>query len=65
MISKQAIEPADPSTPGFYSVIFVVPKNSGGWRPVIDLSNLNLFVETPTFTMETAESIRLALPHDA
>ena len=65
MIAKNAVELADPAVPGYYSHIFVVPKNSGGWRPVINLSALNPFVHTPTFSMETAESIRLALPQDA
>ena len=34
---KGAIEPADLRYPGFYSRIFVVPKATGGYRPVIDL----------------------------
>lgn len=46
---------------GFYSHLFLVPKASGGWRPVIDLSFLNRFLEVPTFTMDTAESIRASL----
>ena len=62
MLSKNAIELAPPNTPGFYSRLFLVPKNSGGWRPVIDLSALNKHVVKPEFVMETAESIRLALP---
>ena len=65
MISKQAVEPADPRSPGFYSRIFVVPKATGGWRPVIDLSALNRFLVIPKFSMETAESIRLSMPQGA
>ena len=30
LITKQALIPADPSTPGFYSHLFVVPKKTGG-----------------------------------
>ena len=56
MIEKNAIEPADLKSPGYYSVIFVVPKYSGDWKPVIDLSSLNPHVKTPKF------AIRLALP---
>ena len=64
MISKQAVEPA-PEGPGYYSRIFVVPKATGGWRPIIDLSSLNKFLLVPTFSMETAESIRAAIPPDS
>ena len=40
MLGKRAIERVvPPYSPGYYSRIFVVPKASGGWRPVIDLSN--------------------------
>ena len=35
--------------------------NSGGWRPVIDLSFLNLCLDFPTFRMETTQSIRNSL----
>ena len=37
------------SSPGFYSRLFLVPKTSGGWRPVIDISLLNTFLEIPHF----------------
>jgi hypothetical protein len=47
---------------GFYNRVFFVPNKSGGWRPVIDLSALSKLFIKPTFAMETAESIRLALP---
>ena len=46
------MEPA-PSSPGFYSRLFLVPKNGGQWRPIIDLSALNAFIDCPSFTMET------------
>ena len=64
MLTKNALEEVDVSSPGFYSILFLTPKSSGGWRPVIDLSTLNRFVKTPKFSMETAESIRLSLPRD-
>ena len=37
------------SSPGFYSRLFLVPKTSGGKRPVIDISLLNTFLEIPHF----------------
>ena len=36
LLHKGAIEQA-PQTPGFYSRLFVVQKDSGSWRPIIDL----------------------------
>ena len=58
--NKGAIEPA-PLTPGFYSRLFLVRKATGEWRPIIDLSSLNVFVHCPSFTMETPRSILRAL----
>ena len=34
-----------PSSPGYYRRLFVTPKVTGGWRPVIDLSRLNRSVD--------------------
>ena len=53
---KGAVEPASPS-PGFYSHMFVVTKALGGWRPIIDLSTLNLSVVKVRFRLETAQSV--------
>ena len=56
LLAKGAIEPASPG-PGFYSCLFVTPKVTGGWRPVIDLSCLNSFIRLSHFCMETAQSV--------
>ena len=53
---KGAVEPAPP-TPGFYSRMFVVTKATGGWRPIIDLSTLNLSVDRTPFRMETSQTV--------
>ena len=66
MQQKNVVEVVrDTTSPGCYSHLFLVPKKSGGWRPVIDLLFLNSFLEIPHFTMESAESIRRSLPRDA
>ena len=53
---KGAVEPAPP-TPGFFSSMFVVTKATGGWRPIIDLSTLNLNVDRTLFRMETSQTV--------
>ena len=58
LLEKGATEEVLSETPGFYGRIFVVPKSSGGWRPVLDLSTLNLFLENISFRMESPSSIR-------
>ena len=57
LIAKGAVELAPLPSPGFYSRLFVVWKTSGSWRPVIDLSHLNRFVDVSHFQMETIQSV--------
>ena len=56
LLHKQAIEQA-PQTPGFYSRLFVVQKDSGAWHPIIDLSTLNTYIASQRFHMETPQSV--------
>ena len=57
MLAKGALEIARDPGPGFYSRLFLVEKATGGWRPVIDLSHLNDFVQLTPFKMETVASV--------
>ena len=61
MISKGDLERVPDPGPGFYSRLFPVEKASGGWRPVIDLSPFNEFVQQTPFKMETASSVLLSV----
>lgn len=62
LVRKRAVELVlRQSSPGFYGRLFVVPKTKGGWRPVLDLSSLNLFLKRVKFRMETPDSVRLAI----
>ena len=59
---KQAIEKVSvQSSLGFYNRLFLVPKPNKKWRPILDLSQLNLYLAPATFKMETPETIRLSL----
>ena len=60
LVAKCAMELAPLPSLGFYSWMFIVWKTSG-WRPVIDLSTLNLFVDVAHFRMETIQSVLLSV----
>ena len=65
LLIKEAVEEVfPPYSPGFYGRIFVVPKVTGGWRPVLDLSPLNRFLRQVRFRMETPTSVREAIFHN-
>ena len=61
LVQKGALELAPLPSPSFYNWIFVVMKASGSWRPVIDLSILNLRVCKTPFKMETLQSVHLSV----
>ena len=62
LLDSQAIEVVqDPSSPGYYNRLFLVPKPDGTFRPIIDLKRLNRLLDIPTFKMETLFSIVAAL----
>ena len=41
------------SLASFYNRLFLVPKPNRKWRPILDLSHLNVFLNIGTFKMET------------
>ena len=57
MLQKNAITEVPSDLPGFYSNVFLLRKASGGWRPVIDLKNLNAHFHAPHFRMFTTSSV--------
>ena len=62
LINKNAVEPVEnQNSMGFYNRLFLVPKPNNRWRPVLDLSSLNTFLNTGSFKMETPETIRTSL----
>ena len=62
MLKKEAIEPfQNISSLGYYSCLFLAPKKTGGWRPVIDLSGLNTYLHITSFERKTAKIIQESL----
>lgn len=62
MIKKRAVVRAE--TRGFVSSIFIIPKKSGGFRPVINLKRLNTYVVYRHFKMEGVSSIKHVVRHN-
>ena len=50
-----------PKFTGFLQPAILVPKPNNRWRPILDLSILNTFLNTESFKMETPETIRTSL----
>ena len=61
LVEKGAVELAPLPSPVFYSQLFLVKKTSGLWRPVINLSTLNLRILKSPFKMETLQSVLLSV----
>jgi hypothetical protein len=64
LLSKVAIEEVllSPPSPCYISPIFLIPKKSGGMRPILNLKKLNAaHLDTPYFRIETMEDVRHAL----
>jgi len=58
LLQKGAILPQMHNSEGFYSRLFLVPKKNDQMRPVINLKQLNQWVETPHFKMEGTSTLR-------
>ena len=62
LVNKNAVEPvANQNSFGFHNRLFLVPKPNNRWRPILDLSTFNTFLNTESFKMETPETIRTSI----
>ena len=52
LVEKGAVAPIKKHQVRLTSPLFVVPKSGGGWRPIIDLRQLNQYIDSPHFKME-------------
>ena len=57
LLAKGAIEPSSGGA-GFYSSVFVVPKHTGGLRPILNLKCFNRYMHIPSFKMPTLKTVR-------
>ncbi|KAI2661461.1 ORF V: Enzymatic polyprotein [Labeo rohita] len=65
LLAKDAIEPVPPAemNSGFYSPYFIVPKKSGGLRPILDLRALNRSLLRLPFKMLTTKRMLTCIRH--
>lgn len=61
LLLKGAVEEISDGSKGFYSRIFLRPKRSGGWRPILDLKRLNQRVNCPSFKQDTVATVKASL----
>ena len=66
LVSKAAVSQVeDLNSPGFYCRLFAVPKSTGGFRPILDLSPLNTSLRHIRFRMDTPVLVRRSMrPND-
>lgn len=59
LLAKGAIEAVDPlqQPRGYYSTYFLVPKKTGGFRPILDLRGLNQYLKVLPFHMLTTAEV--------
>ncbi len=67
LLGKHAIEEIEPpaATQGFFSIYFIIPKKDGGFRPILDLRDLNKTLKYLPFRMlRTSDVLRAIEPQD-
>ena len=65
LVEKGAVAPIKKHQVRLTSPLFVVPKSGGGWRPIIDLQQLNQYVDSPHFKMEGLHMLPSLLQQEA
>ena len=58
LLAKQAIVEMPESQPGFFSRVFLRAKRTGGYRLILDVSDLNKHLIAQTFKMDTTRVVR-------
>ena len=65
LVEKGAVAPIKKHQVRLTSPLFVVPKSGGGWRPIIDLRQLNQYIDSPHFKMEGLHMLPSLLQQEA
>ena len=60
LLNKQVIAEVPEGCPAFHNRVFLRPKRTGGWRLILDVSQLNSFLHWDTFKMDHIAVIRVA-----
>ena len=61
LLVKRAVIPLPVDTFAFFNRVFLVPKKTGGFRLILDVSRLNAFLVVKSFSMDTVQVIRAAV----
>ncbi|XP_045034660.1 uncharacterized protein LOC116925902 [Daphnia magna] len=61
LVRKRAVREITDGSGGFVCSLFLIPKKSGGFRPIVNLKPLNQFIRYEHFKMENLESARFLL----
>ena len=60
LLDKKVIAEAPENALAFHNRVFLRPKRTGGWRLILDVSQLNKFLHWDTFKMDHIAVVRLA-----
>ena len=63
LLDKQVIAQAPENEMAFHNRVFLRPKRTGGWRLILDVSQLNKFLHWDTFKMDHIAVIRESAEH--
>ena len=58
LLSKGAVREVQPQDDQFTSTLFLVQKENGDYRPIINLRALNRFLEKESFKMEGLQVVK-------
>jgi hypothetical protein len=61
LILKKAVREIVDGSEGFVCSLFVIPKKTGGFRPIVNLKPLNKFIKYEHFKMENLQAVRFLL----
>ena len=62
LLAKGTIESSSDGA-GFYSSMFVVPKHTGGHKPILNLKCFNCYMHIPSFKMPTLKHVWQLIQH--